>query len=686
MPSSLIAARGTFRLRAIVSSQTVPSLLALCSLLAAPRAAIAQTTGATASGTLVTTSTTAASASKEPVFQLGTLTVYGERPLPSEQMETSITASKIELLEKKTVAEALATTPGVTLSPGSGNRYETFAYVRGFGSLSVPIYIDGIPAYIPYDGNLDLGRFTTFDVASIHVAKGYSSVIYGPNAMGGAINLVSRRPTRPLEGNISAGVSTGDGVESSLNIGTRQGKWYAQGGVSFYERDWIKMAEEYNGTDRQNYHTRDWKFSAKAGFAPNATDEYAIGYQHQEGEKGPKVGGKGYSFTSWRWPEWNKETVYFISNTRLGDKSYVKPRVFFDKYDNTLIMGVGRDPSIYDDYSYGGSLELGTELIPKNILKGVVHYKYDRHYEYYELVTGEKDNEETYKDVTVSAGIEDTFHITSKWDFQAGVAYDWRDTRKAGEQTLGLITMDSFNPQAGVFFKLDEKNTFHATIARKTRMPSIKDRYSAHMTPNLIAIPNPDLGPETAMHYEIGYIGEPVSGLTVTANVFFSRVTDKITYKVLPEKLDGMDVRQSYNVSGDVQQDGAELGVDYSLNSILSAGGSYTFIYMKDLRNPANKLTEAPRHSGSLHAKIQPWRWLAIVPSMEARSWRYSNSAGKKIGGFALYNLKASFTPPGSNCVLSIGIENIFERDTRYYDTAYPGRGRTVYTNVRYSF
>jgi len=63
--------------------------------------------------------------------------------------------------------------------------------IRGFDSREVPLFIDGIPVYVPYDGYVDLGRFTTADLAAIQVAKGFSSVAYGANTLGGAISRFS---------------------------------------------------------------------------------------------------------------------------------------------------------------------------------------------------------------------------------------------------------------------------------------------------------------------------------------------------------------------------------------------------------------------------------------------------------------------------------------------------------------
>src|SRR5690606_14180423 len=149
----------------------------------------------------------------------------------------------------------------------------------------VPIFMDGVPVYIPYDGYSDLSRFTTADVSCIHVAMGYSSVMYGHNTMGGVINIVSMRPRSELDVDAQAGCGRGGMKQLSANVGTLQEKWYLQAGVSYHERDYVRLSEnfvgkEYTGrevdSDRYNYHTQDRRGSVKIGFIPYATDEYVL--------------------------------------------------------------------------------------------------------------------------------------------------------------------------------------------------------------------------------------------------------------------------------------------------------------------------------------------------------------------------------------------------------------------------
>src|SRR5262249_53783877 len=149
------------------------------------------------------------------------------------------------------------------------------------------------------DNRIDFSRFTTGDIAEIQIQKGYASVIDGPGGMGGVINLVSRKPVKAFEAEFQAGVNFGDGTETEgwngyARAGTRQELYYAQGTVSYSDRDYWTMSDDYEptansmqqGRRRINSDSNDWRLNLKAGFTPNNTDEYSLSYIKQEGEKG----------------------------------------------------------------------------------------------------------------------------------------------------------------------------------------------------------------------------------------------------------------------------------------------------------------------------------------------------------------------------------------------------------------
>jgi outer membrane cobalamin receptor len=164
---------------------------------------------------------------------------------------------------------ALALAPGVSFAR-VGQRNETTVYVRGFDNRQVPVFVDGIPVYTPYDGYADLERFTTFDMAELQVSKGFTSVIYGANTLGGAINVVSRRPATRLEGTAGFFAGTGESASGYVNLGTRAASWYLQGGASYLTADQVRMSADFapakyeDGGARENSYRHDGKFNGGA--------------------------------------------------------------------------------------------------------------------------------------------------------------------------------------------------------------------------------------------------------------------------------------------------------------------------------------------------------------------------------------------------------------------------------------
>lgn len=700
-----------------------------------PAALSAQETAPGATSAAASAATEESTEAQSNVFELGTISVSGDAESSAEKMEVEVDKGKINLFEKKDVAKALSRSPGILFQRASGGRFESNVMVRGFaGGSKVPIYIDGIPTYVPYDGSMDMGRFTTADVSSIRVAKGYSSVLYGPNTLGGVINIVTERPSKALDGHATVGFGTGQSTETEVSLGTLQDMWYAQANISYYEQKYIKAAERFTGTDangndrdtdKENYRTRDKKGSVKFGFIPNATDEYVFSYLKQEGVKGQRAGEDGFAETNWEWPSWNRETISFVSNTRFGDAFYIKPRVYYDEFINTMYnwRGLGYG-SWYDDYSYGASLEAGTEIIKNNILKANVQYKFDQHkaYDTYGRTSNHMpDTDQKTEQKILSFAIEDTYKITSQWEVQAGISYSKRKTETVGmgSNMNGLIThypdvsgmlrpdIDTWDPQAAVFYKPTENHTFHYAIAKKTRYPTMREQFSNYAAGNsvtctgrdvcppgmtggqfpLVSLQNPGLNPERAIHQELGYNGTPLPGLFVEASIFYSRnkntidrsSTDFITYP-------GYAVQQTVNIEGDVERKGFDLGLEYQAKPNILLGLAYSYYDSKDKDNPGYRFTGLPKHHGSIYGDFRIGEWLSIIPAMDFFSDSYYNNTGTaKNPGYALTDLKFSITPPmWGGLSLNFGVENLFDKDYRKYSDLYPTSGRYFYANIRY--
>lgn len=226
-------------------------------------------------------------------------------------------------------------------------------------------------------------------------------MLYGPNALGGAINLISRRPEKPFEFNGVTGWLSG-GYRSNINIGSNLGKFYIQAGASKLKRDSFPLSDKFipgkneDGGDRNNSYSTDEKYNVKVAYTPNERSEYALSYVYQHGKKGTPVYTGTDTLNSqfksprfWQWPYWDKRSLYFISNTVIDSSQYVKTRFYYDKfkneldsYDDATYATISRPyafKSFYDDYTLGGIVEYGKTFSKWDDLKLTVQYKKDVH-------------------------------------------------------------------------------------------------------------------------------------------------------------------------------------------------------------------------------------------------------------------------------------------------------------------
>ncbi len=635
------------------------------------------------------------------VFTLGEIEVSGKAEENKNVTIDKIDAEEIRDFDRTTVADAANLLPGVTASV-TGARNEQTLYVRGFDIKHVPLFLDGIPIYVPYDGYPDLARFTTFDLSEVVVSKGFTSVLYGPNTMGGAINMVSRRPEKTFEGDISAGISSGNTYKTALNIGSNQQTWYIQTGASYLDSDYFRVSDDFqptkseDGGHRDNSYQQDEKANIKVGFTPNKDDEYAFNYIYQHGEKGtPPYAGTDSSVTTryWQWPYWDKQSYYFTSKTKFNDLGYLKSRVFHDifknslfSYDDATYTTISKKyafKSNYDDYSDGGSIELGTPLIPNNMLKLALHYKLDVHRE----KNSESSPVQTFKDQILSAGLEDTITFTDTAYAITGISYDTIKTLEAENYIAGQITdfpketTSGVNPQLGFFYLPAKDNTIHISAAHKTRLPTIKDRFSYRLGN---AIPNPDLDPEKSINYEIGYENKQLDNIYWKSTVFYNDVTDYIqSVKVPDPSAPGKMTLQNQNI-GEVDLYGFESELSAYVLTSLQLGCNYTLTYA-DNKADASELTNIPQHKLTPYLKYTLFDRWSFLADAEFDSKRYSSSDGVQVAsGFTVANLKFGYDF-GNGFLAETGIKNIFDKDYELQE-GYPEDGRTMFANVRYSF
>lgn len=682
-----------------------------------------------------------AAALETGVFQLGQINVIADdwgQAAGQAISQGTVSAEQVYTFNRNTLDDALPLIPGVHVDGFGGSRNEKVAYVRGFDLFQTPLSIDGVRVYLPYDNRLDLGRFVTPDLAEVQVQKGYVSVLNGPGGMGGAINLVTRKPTREYEAEARAGVEFGNRGDlatytTSGSVGTRQEKFYLQLNGAVRDSDGFYMSRDYdpvqvgtgiveNGGLRDHSDTKDWRINVKAGFTPNETDEYTISYTRQEGRKNAPFAVNepvrgitnqppGTSWQrNWRWPEWNYDSLYFLSHTKIGDASYVKTRAFYNNFDNLLSAyddGLFENrvtnrsfDSHYGDVNYGGSVEAGTELIPMNTLKAAVHFRRDNHkgrnLPSPGLAISVFDPTVEQQEDTWSFALENTFHATDRLDLVAGASVDYRDLDKATRlvgttlTSFPLTTDTAFNWQAAAIYRLTDTGRLHASISDRTRFPTLWERFSTRFG---TAIPNEDLGPERAIQYEIGWTDTVFSTLTLGATAFYSDVKDVIQGYFVVEDDPGTpvdeSVAQNQNV-GDGKYYGIELRADWAAMDRLAIGGHYTYLE-REITAPSIENIRpvgTPRHSAFIYARWEALDGLFIVPSAELSSARYSSSRSENAfyrqGGFGLANLTVEYQF-NEHTTLAAGVRNIFDRNYSVQE-GFPEAGRNFFLNAKVTF
>lgn len=660
----------------------------------------------------------------ETVFRLGEIVNVGATAIGLPGVGGSvITRGQTWLFEKPSLDQAVSTVPGVSSTLDSnGRRNESDIFVRGFGRWQVPLTVDGVRIYLPADNRLDFARFLTADIAAVQIQKGYASVLDGPGAMGGAINLVTSRPTKAFqaEGGISGG-GRGDfaGSNGYAMIGARQEHFYIQGSTAYSKRDHWTLSDNYAPSanslqpqgDRIGSDSRDWSVNVKAGFTPNATNEYTLNVSKQSGEKGaplnvfnnPPVPPNSY----WRWPYWDVQNVSFLTHTQLGSSAYVKTKLYknsfkngLDAYDDATYTTQslnGRFTSPYDDHAYGGGAEFGVTPTTKDTFKAAAYYRTDVHNEQQVSrptsttnKTTEPNQEQSQNTWSVAA--ENTLHLAPKVDLVAGVSYDKYAITKAQEYnaTKGLFEYpkggsDAVNAQAAAIWRYSDAVQVHASVSNRARFPVIFELYSTRFG---TATPNPDLGPERATNIEVGWKGTLATRARLEATAFYSNVRDLIQTVVLPDT-----TTQTQNV-GKGRFNDLELSADVPVTSNLTAGANYTLVHrtITDALQPSLRPTGVPTHKAFLYATWRASSKLRLTPSLDLAGDRWSDINTTptpsfpyaRVGAYHVLNADATYAVSRA-LEVAAGFKNLTD-DNYQLAWGFPQPGRSFYVKTRVTF
>ncbi len=685
-------------------------------------------------------------------FNLGTTVVsVSAEASPLSPVTDSLVGREIAERQILTLASALDLMAGVSVDTATGSRNEAYGRIRGFSTKGqVPFYLDGIPVYIPYDGYVDINRFLMSDVAEIQVSKGYASPLMGPNGMAGSVNLVTKQPEKKFEADAMIGTGSGSQLQSSLRLGSRWDRFYAQGTFDWLERDFIPLSGDFHlndfqpDYDRNDSASRDEKWSGRIAWTPGGQDQYTFSYINQKGKKdGLQYIGPGSTTYRqfWTWPYWNKNSYYLITNTGIGELSSIRFRAYYDQFRNALniwddashsTMNLSSsERSNYDDYTDGASAQFTTRLLPRNVLSTSVSFKDDVHrsQDIYPAVSPfpKVYPQQRLRSQQVSVGFQDVIALTSRFQVTFGFSADHlkglfiSGYNSSNTELVPLTCLESpdnasfagcaahvwtYNPQASASYNLTTSDTVFAIFSDRARFPLLKESYSYRFRR---AVPNPELGPEHSRNWNVGYSRSFAGSTLMQVEFFRSDLRDAIQTIYVPDPASACPGNTGalsgfcqimYN-AGEEAHMGTEMSVRTSPWRRLHLDASYTYLnrtmdwdYARipdtsEVNLSTLTLPAVPKNKfvGNMTGEL-PHSIVGMV------TFRYE-------GGIRLYDTNVvGSNPYGSSFgVVDLGAVAPVHAGIKlqagvknlfdrdyYYTAGYPQAGRNWYFNLRYQY
>ncbi len=610
-------------------------------------------------------------------YNLGEIEIKGKQ----ENSLNSITVSQTDfkMLNAISVFNALQFSPGIYVSISARN--ESQISLRGFDQRQISIMIDGAPVYIPYDGSFDLNAMQLSGYNKIEVSKNTPSILYGPNSMGGAINLISDNPVKPFSSKLN--YQTGSSQNLSLGLNGTFSAFYWNAGFDYLKSDGFQLPKSFSPTENEDGGQRNNSYyESKTGTIKLGTKiannfNTALSFNFIDNQKDVPIDIYTPRPRYWKFSEWYKSLSNLMFNSAISSAITLKGNIFYEKFKNVLDSYDDATyttqtkkyafHSTYDDHSYGMNLSsfISTSILP--LTKIIFLYKRDTHTE-----QGNYNNPfEKYEAEILTAGVEEEFILIPKLKNVIGISYDRMNPLYANGSSLRPAN-SSVNGNIGFYYKLNDNLDFHLNASRKTRFPTLKEFYSEVLGSYTA---NPNLSPEISYIYDIG-TAIRFANATLFVSLFYSDVKDLIQRISLPD-----NTLQYQNINK-AKLKGIELETKYVF-SFVNATFNYTLLSARDITNDA-ELPNRPEHVVNLLLNKDydfgfTWDFEAKFVGQQYSFDSYSGEL-KKLSDYLLMNAKISYNL-FLNYSFYFRINNITDK---LYETSYgfPQPGRQFFVGI----
>lgn len=652
-----------------------------------------------------------------------------EQELMDVNMSVSvITQEEIRRSSARNVGELLEDIPGVRINNDGGQGMKRIK-IRGEDAFRTLVMIDGqkVSEHKSMSGSPML--IDPSMIERIEVIKGPASVLYGSDAIGGAINIITKKGgTKPIEGEVSAGMNTSaSGKNASGSIFGGIDGWKYRLSASIEDNDNLKTPK---GEMENTYFTaRSVSGFLSYDFTPDATVGASLDYYDLEfGSSDVNTPGFAVDVPKWTrfkaaaFGEFKNITSSFVrlrtdifyqkskkdmTNTvpgvwTQGEVDTFKAMGFEEAFLNRVGVQAGNayvlQPHASNDMNqYGFSIQADWQIGDRNYLIAGYEISYDdlnahswntgtnvmpmmltdKNYDGYQMTNAVYASMETL----LSANLTLTY----------GARYTWVKTdmdsinNKMGTKTSGEGSDGKIVFNAGVLWHGTDNLTLRASYAQGYRSPILQELYiDTSMGSTGTTYANPDLKPETSDNFEIGARWNS-TGLSADLAIFYSTADDYIATlynaqkrgyqynNVAEAKTFGVELTSSVRIA----ETGFEpyLTATWMRRQYQNGNGFSTY----DTATPEFMLRYGVRWSGmyaGLGLRADAFARSQTEIEYDDGVQSATDSSSYRLGGYTTLNLTAGVDfGPKRQYSFDLGLYNIFDKGYQEQTSIYePGR------------
>ncbi|MBJ7500135.1 MAG: TonB-dependent receptor [Sphingopyxis sp.] len=200
-------------------------------------------------------------------------------PLTLDEIPSSVAVLDKEAIDRAQdigVTELLLRTPGISIARNGGYGSSTSLRIRGAESEHTVTVIDGVKLNDPSStgGGFNFANLLVGDIDRIEVLRGPQSILWGSQAIGGVVNIVTASPEKPLEGSFDLEAGSRRTVNARAAIGGRTGPLAWRLGGQRFSTDGISShAKAFGGAERDGYRNHNLSGRAELTLADNVSAE-----------------------------------------------------------------------------------------------------------------------------------------------------------------------------------------------------------------------------------------------------------------------------------------------------------------------------------------------------------------------------------------------------------------------------